>query len=988
MPPSIRSQVGDESKDDVSRVPEVHVLPAKLEKIDQDTRSTVQEDALSRTDSNARLGQNLNMDGNSESQFTGEDEEISPHQFLNGKSHGHQLEALPGQLSENAKTMQRFVLYETASRFYLVGQDMLEQNFRVLKIDRTSPPGLLNIFEDENVYDRQSINELLATIEDGNKASGGLRTKSNSCGLLGFVRFTEAYYMILITKRTQVAMVGGHFIFQIEATEVVPLTTGSTSRFQRDRNPEEARYLGILQNLDLTKFFYFSYSYNITRTLQENIQREREAFNQGVPHNTRDWHDMFVWNHHLLEPANGALKRPYDWCVPTIHGYVEQSSLDIFGRRIYLTIIARRSRYFAGARYLKRGANDQGYVANDVETEQIVSDVVTTSFHGPGPVLFSSPNYTSYVQHRGSIPLHWSQDNSGVTPKPDIDINLVDPFYAAAALHFDDLFKRYGAPVYVLNLIKARERNPRESKLGIEFERALAFLNQSLPEDKRILYKAFDMSRAAKTRGQDVVGVLELIAQDIMEETGMFQNGDCVNSIPKMQNGIARTNCIDCLDRTNAAQFVIGKRALGHQLQALGVIDGPHLEYDSDVVNTFTHMYHAHGDTIAIQYGGSHLAHTLSTYRKLNEWKNHSRDMVESFKRYYHNSFLDSQRQEAYNLFLGNYIYAQGQPMLWDLPSDYYLHHADPREWITRTARHYVNWYTPENLRERKLPVPMLPAPMPVRVPVEAVDNYWLEYYRPLAISSLVKLFSWKLSSRPRYLPETTAAELARNPSPFIPRRHANLEPPDSPGKKPRKGQHVTILDPQSDDMRSIRSFNPNENANAFSGLLDTNSVSSKNARSSLPADKNQWTLKQFWDNSLSPTVTQEDEYIAYVNHPLTLPLVTSTEPSDMEIGAHSDFAAYISRAESAAAGVAGNEADWVLNAVHTRATLADDAELDVFEENLADFAEFLAIAENENPLTVSDEDGGRKRYKAYRQWLKGKSFFKQSKLDPEYKST
>ena len=33
-------------------------------------------------------------------------------------------------------------------------------------------------------------------------------------------------------------------------------------------------------------------------------------------------------------------------------------------------------------------------------------------------------------------------------------MNLIDPFYTAAAMHFDDLFKRYGAPVYVLNLIK------------------------------------------------------------------------------------------------------------------------------------------------------------------------------------------------------------------------------------------------------------------------------------------------------------------------------------------------------------------------------------------------------------------------------------------------------------------------------------------------------------------------------------------------------
>jgi hypothetical protein len=40
-----------------------------------------------------------------------------------------------------------------------------------------------------------------------------------------------------------------------------------------------------------------------------------------------------------------------------------------------------------------------------------------------------------------------------------------------------------------------------------------------------------------------------------------------------------------------------------------------------------------------------------------------------------------------------------------------------------------------------------------------------------------------------------------------------------------------------------------------------------------------------------------------------------------------------------------------------------------------------------ENPLDVGDEDGDKKRYKAYRQWLRGKSFFKQSKVDPEWQN-
>jgi len=92
--------------------------------------------------------------------------------------------------------------------------------------------------------------------------------------------------------------------------------------------------------------------------------------------------------------------------------------------------------------------------------------------------------------------------------------------------------------------------------------------------------------------------------------------------------------------RTNAAQFVIAKAALGHQLHALGVIHDPRLPFDSDGVNLITEMYHDHGDTIALQYGGSHLVNTMETYRKIGQWTSHSRDMIENLRRYYANSFV------------------------------------------------------------------------------------------------------------------------------------------------------------------------------------------------------------------------------------------------------------------------------------------------------------------------------------------------------------
>ena len=868
----------------------------------------------------------------------------------------------------------KFTLYETNQRYWITGSDLADRQYRMLRIDRTSPPGQIALTEDETTYSRKEMNETLTAIDDGNKAAGGLRTKCSFWGLLGFIRFTEAYYMLIVTNRRQVAMIGGHYIYQIEGTELIPLTTGASSRFVSNRNPEETRFLSILNNLDLSKRFYFSYSYDITHSLQHNIIRQRNAVNEGLHRVEEESNSMFVWNHHLLNPAISALKHPFNWCLPIIHGFIDQSALDIFGRAVYITIIGRRSRFFAGARFLKRGVNDVGYVANDVETEQIVSEKLTTSFHAPGPRLYSNPTYTSYLQHRGSIPLYWTQDNSGVTPKPAIDLNLQDPFYQPAALHFDHLFERYGCPIYVLNLIKARERIPRESKLLVEFQKCIEYLNQSLPDDKNILYKAFDMSRASKTRGGDVIGALEIIAKEIVGKTGFFRNGDSELDEPQVQNGIARTNCVDCLDRTNAAQFVIGKRAFALQLQALGVLDRDEIDFDTDAVNIFTHMFHDHGDTIAVQYGGSHLVNTMATYRKLNQWQSQSRDMVESFKRYYHNSFLDSQRQEAYNLFLGNYVWAQGQPLLWDLSTDYYLHHSDPRAWLERKRRNYIHWYTPGFLEPRTLPQKSshnLKETTPGGN-VGEYDDYWIECYRPAALSSLGKVYSYRINSTNRFLPERPSRDnVSRYDfSPFKtrldPQRH------ETPEKRSQRNR-VKIVDPQDSshilppihtDGREVYTRPPPPT------MLD---------KTVKPADKAQmhlWTLNQFHTQSLNPSVSEKEsrEYNRYITHPQNLPLVLDTDlPSDANL----DYLEYVQKAGS--------------NFV---ATDFDDLEHEeqfaagISEADLVHFWEFVGgEGLGEDVLGVLEEDGAKKRYKAYRQWLRGKSLFKQSKVDPEYKA-
>lgn len=72
-----------------------------------------------------------------------------------------------------------------------------------------------------------------------------------------------------------------------------------------------------------------------------------------------------------------------------------------------------------------------------------------------------------------------------------------------------------------------------------------------------------------------------------------------------LQNGVLRTNCIDCLDRTNVAQYAYGLVSLGKQLHALGFIVSPNINLDNPLAEDLMVLYESMGDTLAMQYGGS-----------------------------------------------------------------------------------------------------------------------------------------------------------------------------------------------------------------------------------------------------------------------------------------------------------------------------------------------------------------------------------------------
>ena len=61
--------------------------------------------------------------------------------------------------------------------------------------------------------------DLLARIEAmGGPSSQVVARRISGYGIFGFVRFLAGYYMIVITKRRKVALIGSHVIYRIEDT--------------------------------------------------------------------------------------------------------------------------------------------------------------------------------------------------------------------------------------------------------------------------------------------------------------------------------------------------------------------------------------------------------------------------------------------------------------------------------------------------------------------------------------------------------------------------------------------------------------------------------------------------------------------------------------------------------------------------------------------------------------------------------------------------
>nr|KJB70967.1 hypothetical protein B456_011G097800 [Gossypium raimondii] len=359
----------------------------------------------------------------------------------------------------------------------------------------------------------------------------------------------------------------------------------------------ENEFSRLLKVAERTTGLYFSYDTNLTLSTQRLYDLGNES--KMLPL-WRQAEPRFLWNSYMLEALIDKKLDPY--LLPVVQGSFHNFQATIGKEIVDVTLIARRCTRRNGTRMWRRGADSEGHVANFVETEQIIQINGFTS---------------SFVQVRGSIPFLWEQIVD-LTYKPKFEIVRPEEAPQIAERHFLDLRKMYGSVLAVdlLNKICGH----------VHFER-LSFLYDQIA--------------------------------DFLVKNGYFLLNE--ESEKMEQLGVVRTNCIDCLDRTNITQSMIGRKILELQLRRIGVFAAEEtISSHPKLDRCFRILWANHGDDISIQYSGTAALKGDLVRSGQRRVQGILKDRYISFKRYYLNNFSDGTKQDAIDLLQGHYKVSVG----------------------------------------------------------------------------------------------------------------------------------------------------------------------------------------------------------------------------------------------------------------------------------------------------------------------------------------
>mmetsp|Transcript_22002 Transcript_22002/g.21723 ORF Transcript_22002/g.21723 Transcript_22002/m.21723 type:complete len:410 (+) Transcript_22002:3-1232(+) len=350
----------------------------------------------------------------------------------------------------------------------------------------------------------QGISECIPDLEVYKSENEKLKFTNvkNLYGIMGVIKRDTREYLLLIEECSIMGQVLKCNIFRVDQILVVPL--------QHEENKEDIEHTELIKGLVNDKAFYFSYNYNLTYSLQSNVNRilvpEESKGLQKKGSSEEYWSNYeedLVFNRVLLsEFDTNTSEQLWSFIVPIIYGYVFVHSLHFDQNKADLVLISRKDCNRLGRRFVSRGLDEEGNASNFVETEHIIVHYEEESYR-----------IASYVQTRGSIPLFWTQTPT-LKYGPKLGISTDDTKNKAAAeKHFAKNIDKYGDHV-LINLI---DKKGSQDKIGTAFTK----LVKNLKND-RLHYEWFDFHGECKKMKWENLSKLIKNIQEKVDEQNYF----------------------------------------------------------------------------------------------------------------------------------------------------------------------------------------------------------------------------------------------------------------------------------------------------------------------------------------------------------------------------------------------------------------------------------------------------------------------------------
>ena len=421
----------------------------------------------------------------------------------------------------------------------------------------------------------------------------------------------------------------GHEVFRVVDFDILPL------KQYLSKDSDEEKYISLLKSHIQAATLFYSRTLDLTNS----FQRQATAGNKTV-WETAD--ERFFWNKFASQDLIDAAQTEKEvgrYIMPLIYGYAKFVKTAINGKALTFGLITRRSRHRAGTRYFRRGIDAKGNVANFNETEQVVSIPDATS---------GEHQIYTYLQTRGSVPVYWAEINN-LKYRPTLQV--AGDAIASAKKHFDQQTELYGHN-YLVNLV-----NQKGYELPVKrgYENLVKDLGNS-----NLTYVYFDFHHeCSKMRWHRVQLLIDQLVGLGLDKQGWFQarlGGDKGIETELRQKSVVRTNCMDCLDRTNVVQSQLARWVLQKQLETAAVVsDGQKWERDTKFEFIFRNMWADNADAVSTAYSGTGALKTDFTRLGERTKQGALNDLQNSIKRYYLNNLVDGCRQDGFDLFLGNY---------------------------------------------------------------------------------------------------------------------------------------------------------------------------------------------------------------------------------------------------------------------------------------------------------------------------------------------